>query len=85
MEEDIIMIAESLVSNMDYLLVQALSTAFIPTYLYAIKENKEEGRKFASNTIAVFFFITVFISAVFYNRIPFGTKRRMGCGPARGL
>jgi len=65
-ETDIIMIAENLVSNMDYLLVQTLSTAFVPTYLYAIKENKEEGRKFASNTIVVFFLITVAISIIFF-------------------
>lgn len=65
-ETDIIMIAEGLVSNMDYLLVQALSTAFVPIYLYAIKENKIEGRRFVSNSIAVFFFVTVCISAVFF-------------------
>ena len=40
---DLISISEGLITNMDYLLVQALSTAFIPTYLAVTAEEGEKG------------------------------------------
>lgn len=53
-ETDIISLAEGLISNLDYLLIQALSTAFIPIYIFTKKNSEESGKKFAINTM--FFF-----------------------------
>ena len=64
-DTDIISMSESLIGNVDYLLVQALATAFIPTYIYAQKESKERSKRFVSNTITVFLIVSLLISLVF--------------------
>lgn len=61
-ETDLISLSEGLISNMDYLLVQALSTAFLPIYIHIKAESEDNADKFVSNTIKVFLVITVFIS-----------------------
>ncbi len=61
---DLISISEGLISNMDYLLVQALSTAFIPTYLAVSGDGPDKGKRFASDCIKVVFCITAVISAL---------------------
>lgn len=60
-DTDIIFMAEGLIINMDFLLIQALSTAFIPTYISAGKSDSEKSR-FVSNTIKVLFLITLLVS-----------------------
>lgn len=63
-QTDIISLSEGLVANLDYLLVQALSTAFIPTYIYANTIDPKTARKFVSNLIKVFLGITLIISVL---------------------
>ncbi len=63
-QTDIISLSEGLVSNLDYLLVQALATAFIPTYIHANSEDKESSKRFVSNTITVFFVISFIITLI---------------------
>ena len=71
-ETDIIMLAEGLVFNVDYLLIQSLSTAFVPIYLSALQ--KDEGEAFASNTFIAFFYITTAIAAVLFLGSPIVAK-----------
>lgn len=63
---DIISLSEGLISNVDYLLIQALSTAFIPVYIYANKKGEREGKRFVSNTIKVFLLIAFAISILIF-------------------
>lgn len=67
---DIIFLAEGVVSNLDYLLVQALSTAFIPIYLVVKEKGEDEGKSFASNTIKFFFVITLVLSSIVFLSSP---------------
>lgn len=60
-DTDIISLSEGLITNVDFLIVQALSTAFIPTYISAEKCVSEKS-KFVSNTIKVFFLIALVVS-----------------------
>ena len=60
-DTDIISLSEGLITNVDFLLVQALSTAFIPTYISAEKSAYERS-KFVSNTIKVFLFFRIHCS-----------------------
>ena len=60
---DIITLSEGLISNLDYLLVQALSTAFIPTYIYAKASDRKESDKFVSNTI-ILFLLLIFLHSM---------------------
>ena len=69
-QTDIISISEGLVINMDYLLIHALSTAFIPIYIHGVKNSKEEGELFVSNTIKLFATVTVGIAVLFYVASP---------------
>lgn len=62
-ETDIISLSEGLVVNVDFLLVQALSTAFIPTYISSKKDTSGKT-KFVSNTIKVFLIITIIVSLI---------------------
>lgn len=66
-QTDIISLSEGLIANTDYLLIQALSTAFIPTYIYLKSSEGDNNRifQFVSNTIIFFFTITVCISFSF--------------------
>lgn len=64
-QTDIISLSEGLVVNIDYLLIQALATAFIPTYIFAKSENPDNCKRFVSNTIKVFLLLTVSIALLF--------------------
>lgn len=68
---DLISISEGLIANTDYLLVQALSTAFIPIYIAAKAKGDKEAKGFVSNTIKIFFVVTVGISLAFFAFSPF--------------
>lgn len=73
-ETDLISLSEGLISNMDYLLVQALSTAFLPLYIHIKTESKSKADKFVSNSIKVFFIVTVIISSLIFVLSPFLAK-----------
>ena len=73
-QTDIISISEGLVLNLDYLLIQTLSTAFIPTYIYAKTHKSGDIKAFVSNTIKVFLMITAVIAAVFITLSPVISK-----------
>lgn len=70
-QTDLISISEGLIANTDYLLVQALSTAFIPTYIAAKAKGDKEAKGFVSNTIKIFFVVTLGISIAFFVFSPF--------------
>lgn len=72
-DTDIISLSEGLITNVDFLLVQALSTAFIPTYISAEKSVSEKS-KFVSNTIKVFFLITLLVSVAIFATSPLLSK-----------
>ena len=61
-QTDIIMLSEGLIANLDYLLIQSLATAFVPTYIVIKTEHPKTCRSFVSNTIKLFFIFTFCIS-----------------------
>lgn len=67
---DLISISEGLITNMDYLLVQALSTAFIPTYLAVTAEEGEKGKRFISDCIKSVFLIALTVSVAVFAASP---------------
>ena len=71
---DIIALSEGLVANIDYLVVQALATAFIPTYIYAKSENEGKSKEFVSNTIKIFLLISFSISLIVFLAAPFVSR-----------
>ena len=74
LETDLISLSEGLISNMDYLLVQALSTAFLPLYIHIQAESKSKADKFVSNSIKVFFVITILVSSLIFFLSPILAK-----------
>ena len=64
-DTDIISISEGLISNVDFLLIQALSTAFIPTYIQIKKDGEAKSKVFISNIIKFFLLITSLLSLLF--------------------
>ena len=73
-QTDLISISEGLITNLDYLLVQALSTAFIPTYLAVSNTRENDTKRFVSDCIKVFFLITAAVSAVVFAASPLVAK-----------
>ncbi len=73
-QTDLISISEGLITNLDYLLVQALSTAFIPTYLAVSNARENDTKRFVSDCIKVFFLITAAVSAVVFAASPLVAK-----------
>lgn len=73
-ETDIISLSEGFISNIDFLLIQALSTAFVPIYLKIKAKDEKRSKAFVSNTIKTFFIITAIISIVFILFSPFISK-----------
>ncbi len=73
-QTDLISISEGLVLNLDYLLIQTLSTAFIPIYIHIKSEKCDEEKRFVSNTIKVFLFITITLMCVFLLLSPIISK-----------
>ncbi|MBR6451322.1 MAG: polysaccharide biosynthesis protein [Lachnospiraceae bacterium] len=69
-QTDLISLSEGLVSNIDYLLIHALATAFIPTYIAIGMDEPEKRKKFVENTISVFLIITLAISSVLFIAAP---------------
>lgn len=72
LQTDLISLSQGLVTDIDYVLIQALMTAFVPIYI-GIKINDEKAAMhFVSNVLKAFFIITLLITAgiiVFSNRI----------------
>lgn len=73
-ETDLISLSQSLIGNMDYLLVQVLITAFIPIYIEVKKESSEKASVFVSNTLTVCIATSVLIIAVLFISAPFIAK-----------
>lgn len=71
---DLIYISEGLVGNFDYLLIQTLAIAFIPTYINLNKTDSKKSKLFVSNVIKVFLLVTVTISSLVLILAPFIAK-----------
>ena len=65
-QTDLIYLSEGLVSNIDYLLVQALSTAFIPTYVAISIDQPEKRKRFVAHTICFFLVTTLIIAGILF-------------------
>ncbi len=63
-ETDIISIAQGIINDIDYLLVQAFITAFIPIYISAKAKDKNSANEFVSNVLVVWTSISVIISLI---------------------
>ena len=61
-QTDLISISEDLITNIDYLLIQTLSTAFVPTYIVLNTKNPKDSKRFTSNVIKVFLIITMAVA-----------------------
>ena len=61
-ETDVISLAESLIGNVDYLIVQTLMAAFIPLYIDIRKRKGDSVNKFVSDTLIFFFFLPAVIA-----------------------
>lgn len=73
-QTDLISLSEGLISNLDFLLVQSLITAFVPSYIKAKRNGDIQSTRFVSNTIKVFLVLTVAISCLFIVIAPFIAK-----------
>lgn len=67
---DLISISEGLITNIDYLLVQILTTAFVPTYIYAKTKDEDKSKRFVANTIFVFFIVSFIIALLLFVLAP---------------
>ena len=63
-QTDLISLSQGLVTDIDYVLIQALMTAFIPIYITVKTKNVESAIKFATNSIKSFFLSTVFLAVL---------------------
>ncbi len=70
-QTDLISISEGLITNLDYILVQTLSTAFVPIYIHAKKEGTQKEKIFAVNTIFVFLLFSLFITVILFFTAPY--------------
>lgn len=61
-ETDLISLSQGFIVNAEYILVQSLVTALISIYIRKKAENKEESKRFISNTIKVFMTVSVILS-----------------------
>lgn len=73
LQTDIISISEGLITNIDYLIVQAFVTAFVPIYIN-IKVHDKDYNKFFSNTVAFMMLISIVITGVFFGLSPLLAK-----------
>lgn len=73
-ETDLISLSEGLISNMDYLLVQVLITAFIPIYIEVKKESGKKATVFVSNTLVTCMLASALIIAVLFVSAPLIAK-----------
>ena len=69
-ETDIINLSQNLIYNLQYPLAQALLTAFVSIYIYAIANDEHEGKRFAMDTLKVFSVIGVGLSALVFLAAP---------------
>lgn len=73
-QTDLISISEGLITNIDYLLVQTLTTAFVPTYIYVKNREECENKRFVANTIFVFFTVSFVITFILFVSAPIVSK-----------
>lgn len=63
-ETDVFYLAEGLIANTQYLLVQVLLTSFTAVYIHTREKNEAEAKSFAIDTIRVFTIIAAILAAV---------------------
>lgn len=73
LQTDMISISEGLITNIDYLIVQAFVTAFVPIYI-SIKVHDKDYNKFFSNTVTFMMLISIVITVVFVGFSPLLAK-----------
>ena len=61
---DIMSLSETLISNIDYLLIQTFVTAFVPIYIRSKTKGDEYANQFAVGTVRRFLFICIGITLV---------------------
>ena len=71
---DLISISEDLINNIYFLLIQTLSTAFIPTYIVLNTKNPKDSKKFVSNVIKIFLVISTALALVVFAISPIIAK-----------
>ncbi len=64
-ETDIISLSEGIISNLEYLLIQTLATAFLPIYIQLKAESGQEASGFVTNTLKLFLIITTVLTSFF--------------------
>lgn len=62
---DLISISEGLITNLDYLIVQAFTTAFVPIYIGIQEKDKDRSNKFYVNTLSLMLFLSVTLTTLF--------------------
>lgn len=73
-QTDLISLSEGLVSNIDYMLVQALSTAFVPTYITISAKEPVNRKRFTANVLVTFLTITFLIFVLLFITAPVVAK-----------
>ncbi len=68
---DLISLSEGFISNLDYMLVHTLITAFVPVYLSIKKDDKSKSNTFFTNTVLLFSAFVIAVSAVIMLIAPF--------------
>lgn len=63
-ETDVFSLAEGLIANTQYLLVQVLLTSFTAVYIHTREKNEAEAKRFAMDTLQVFSLIAALLAAV---------------------
>lgn len=63
-ETDLINLSQQFISNIQYVLVQALSTSFVSLYIHLCIDDGKNARKFLNNTIVLLLIVTVVSSTI---------------------
>ncbi len=73
-ETDIISLSEGFISNADYAIVQTLTTAFVATYIHINSNDKEEGKRFVSDSFKMMLVLSSIIALIFVLMAPIISK-----------
>lgn len=69
-ETDLITLSEGFIGNIQYLLVQALTTSFISVYIYTKEQDETLASRFAMDTIKAFSLVAAALSAAVFLGAP---------------
>lgn len=61
-ETDVILLSQTFIGDIQYLLVQVILTAFTATYIHALERGKNEAERFAGDIVKVFTLIAVVLT-----------------------